>query len=241
MSYEIVGDIAILPPNTKKAREKAKKIIKNKQIKSVLIRGRVKGRLRKAGMKFLAGRRNRETIHKENGCKFLIDVAKVYFSARLGNERLEIAERLRKRKAKRILVMFAGAGPFSVIIAKRNPKAEVVSMEIGKEASKYAEKNMMMNKLKNMRVVQGDAKKIKKLVKGKFDAIVMPRPQLPYTFLNEAKAVSGKNCLVFFYDFAENEKEVRDRIKDYAKKILLIKKQQGLSPRFYRWRADFII
>ena len=41
--------------------------------------------------------------------------------------------------------MFSGIGPYTIAIAKKRPKAEIVSIEINLDAVLYAKKNMEIN------------------------------------------------------------------------------------------------
>ena len=164
-SYDILGNIALVrfPENYKQKDKKkfAEKILKEqKGIRTVLEKvGKIKGRLRKLSTKFVLGENTKEVLYKENGCVFRFDIDKTYFSPRLSNERKEIAEQIRKGET--VLVMFAGVAPFSIVIAKNSPAKKVYSNEINREANKYAELNIKLNKLKDkVELVNGDAKKI---------------------------------------------------------------------------------
>lgn len=263
---DVIGNIAILPLQKKAGKRRLKKaksglkkqalqLLKQKNIKTVLLKKeKFKGRLRKIKTEFLAGINTKETIHHENGCRFKLNVDETYFSPRLSGERLEIAEIVKKQKKKKILVLFAGIAPFSIVIAKFNNKAKIYSVELNRIASRYAEENVKLNKLLNVKIVQGDAKKIKNLIKKykmpeKYDCIVMPRPQLPSTFLKEAFSVASRGCLIFFYDFVQEEgvAEAREKIGQEAGKnrrkikILNLKKAGEIAPFKFRVRIDFVV
>lgn len=253
VSFEVIGSIAILQlPDERKREAKilARGILQeNKHIKSVLLKeSRVKGRLRKRKLKFIAGINTKEAMHRENNCLMKMNVETSYFSPRLGNERQEIAnEILRKKGRKKVLVMFSGIAPYAIVIAKQNPKAEVTAVELNREACRYAEANVMLNRLENLKIAQGDVKKIIPKLKSKFDFIVMPRPQLKDTFLKEAFHVSKKGTIVYYYDFAkqdEIEKKVKELEQEAKKakkqiKILRLKKAGEIAPYKFRIRVDF--
>lgn len=250
-AFEVIGSIAILQHKASKRELKktAENILKtHKNIKTILAKKeRVKGRLRTRKLSFIAGIKTKETIHKENNCLMKLNAETCYFSPRLANERQEIASQIKKKE--KILVMFAGIAPYSVVIAKKQPSSEVYSIELGRECSKYAEQNVKLNKLNNLRVIQGDVKKIipKIREKIKFDRIVMPRPQLKETFLKEAFAVSKHNTILYYYDFADEEEiqNITKKIEKEAKrakkkiKILRINKAGNIAPYRYRIRVDF--
>ena len=137
----------------------------------------------------------KEVLYKENGCVFRFNLDCCYFSPRLSNERIEIASKIKKND--NVLVMFAGVAPYSIIIAKNSKAKKVFSNEINKEANKYAKLNVELNKLKKkVELVPGDIKKVAKKLKKKFDVIVMPRPKLKDTFLEQAFMLSKRGTRI---------------------------------------------
>ena len=251
--FDAIGSIAILKFNEKTSSKEKKKVAcgilkKQKNIKTVLEKvEKVKGKLRTIKTKFLAGRNTKETVHKENNCLFKLNIERCYFSPRLSEERKEVAAMIGKQD--KVLVMFAGVGPFPIVIAKKKG-AEVVSIELGKECCRYARENAKLNKqVDKIKILQGDVKKIVPKLKKqgkKFDVIVMPRPNLKETFLKEAFSVSRKGTRIFYYCFSQ-EKELGSEIekihlaaKNKKRKIqiLRVKKAGDIAPYTHRWRAD---
>jgi len=256
-SFNILGNIAVInfSRGTKKSEKKkfALEILrKNKFIKTVLEKsGKFSGRLRKMQTKYLAGEKNKEVLYKENNCVFRFNIDTTYFSPRLSNERKEIASFIKKNSE--VLVMFAGIAPFSIVIAKNSSPRKVYSNEINREANKYAEMNAELNGVKNkIEFIPGDIKKIApKLAKQKkkFDFIVMPRPNLKDSFLEQAFMLSKKSTRIYYYDFckADETKLIVDKIKNQAKKfkkkikILKIKSAGETAPYKIRVRVDFVV
>jgi len=166
-AFELLGNIAIInfSKNIKSKERKrfAQKILKeNKQVTTILEKTKgFSGRLRKMKTKHLAGEKTKEVLHKENACIFRFNIDETYFSARLSNERKEIANKIKKNQE--VLVMFAGAGPFSIVIAKNSKAKKVFSNEINKEANKYEKLNIELNKVqKKVEQIPGDIKKVAK-------------------------------------------------------------------------------
>jgi len=291
-AFDVLGNVAIVNfPLGMKVGAKKKFALKlmreQKQIKTVLEKiGKVKGRLRKPTLKYIAGDKTKEVLYKENDCVFRFNVDTTYFSPRLSNERKEIASKIKKNE--NVLVMFAGVAPFSVVIAKNSKARKVVSVELNREANKYAKLNVELNKLKDkVEVVQGDVKKfvgkisdlkptsiprppirnkgnkskIFNFIDGskqsrakrgnlsKFDVIVMPRPQLKNSFLEDAFRLSKKGTRIYYYDFCKvgEEKLIVEKIQREAKecrkriKILKVKKAGEIAPYKIRCRFDFRI
>ena len=52
--------------------------------------------------------------------------------------------------------MFAGVGPYSLTIAKKHPKTEIINIEINPFAVTYANKNVELNKITNIKNFNND-------------------------------------------------------------------------------------
>lgn len=238
-SFEVVGDIAIL--DIPKPLEKLEKSIAwtllrtNKAIKTVSKRATTtEGDYRIRKIKTLVGKDTSETIHTESGVRLKLDINKVYFSPRWATERLRIAKQV--KPGENILVMFAGVGPFSLVINKYQPKIKhITSIELNPDACKYLNENIRLNcniysgkkdpaiatMLEKHTLICGDVKKVK--LNEKFDRIVMPLPHLAKDFLPEALKVAKKGAIIHLYTFA-GEKDLNQEkdtvIKKYPLKLL---------------------
>ncbi|MEK6873912.1 MAG: methyltransferase domain-containing protein [Nanoarchaeota archaeon] len=251
IGYDVLGNIIIVKfaKDTKKTDKikEANKLLKEKKSVTTILekKEKVKGRLRTIKTSFLAGKKTKEAFYVENNCRFRFNVETCYFSPRLSNERKEIYQQV--KKGEKILVMFGGVAPYAIVIAK-NSKSEVVySVELGKECTKYAKQNVLLNRINNIEIIQGDVKKIiPKLHKEKlkFDRVVMPRPNLKDSFLNSAFKVIKKNGIINYYGFSKDSDEILETIKEEAKKskklikIIQIKKAGDIAPYKFRWRVD---
>jgi tRNA (guanine37-N1)-methyltransferase len=256
-SFNILGNIAVVnfSDGTKASDKKkfaAEILKKNNFIKTVLEKsGKFSGRLRKMETRYLAGEKNKEVLYRENNCSFRFNIDTTYFSPRLSNERKEIASFI--KKGSDVLVMFAGVGPFSIVIAKNSGSGMIYSNEINREANKYAELNAELNGVKNkINFVNGDIKKVAvklKAAKKFFDYIVMPRPNLRESFLEQAFMLSKKGTKVYYYDFCKADETdlIVQKIKKQAEKlkkkvkILNVKAAGETAPYKIRVRVDFEI
>jgi len=149
MGFDIIGDIAIIKLNVPNVEEIVKKIKeKHKYVKVILLQeSKVECPFRIPKYKILWGENRTETIHKEFGLRFKVDVARCYYSPRLENERMRITKQVRENEE--ILVMFSGVNPYPIFIAKfSNPKL-VYSVEINPFAVKYGLENVKLNKVEN--------------------------------------------------------------------------------------------
>lgn len=254
ISYDILGNIIIakFPDKAKKSEKikEANKLLKEKKSVETILekKEKVKGRLRTIKTNYLAGKKNKEALYLENGCRFRFNVETCYFSPRLSNERKEIYQQVKKNE--KVLVMFGGVAPYAIVIAKNSKPEVVYSVELGKECTKYAKQNVILNKISNVKIIQGDVKRvIPKLSKEKlkFNRIVMPRPNLKNSFLDSAFQVIKKNGIINYYGFSNNSDRIVEIIKEEAKKsrkiikIIEIKKAGDIAPYKFRWRVDFKI
>lgn len=252
--FDALGNVVIakfgLKTNAKEKKKFAEKLLKeNKSITTVLEKvGKFSGRLRKQKTRWVAGEKTKEALYRENGCSFRFNVDSTYFSSRLSNERNEIAQKI--KSGEKVLVMFAGVSPFSIVIAKNSKASKVWSNEINKEANKYGQLNIELNKVKGRVVlVPGDIKRVAKKIKEKMDVVVMPRPQLKDSFLREAFSLSKKGTRVYYYDFCkiEDKEKVLERVKLEAKKagkkikIVKVKNAGEIAPYRFRIRVDFVV
>lgn len=257
--YDIIGNIAIVKFDRRAGKKEkireAEKLLKiNKSVRTVLEKtGKFSGRLRTLSTKYLAGEKTKEALYKENGCAFRFNVETCYFSPRLASERKEIAEMVGKNE--NVLVLFGGVAPFAIVMGKLSRARRVVSVELGRDCSKYALENVKRNKLVGkVEIIQGDVRRIcpkmkrkMKSEKDKFDRIVMARPNLSDSFLDVAIPLAKKNGIIHYYGFYEEEKmnDMVELIEKEAKrakkkiKIFGIKKAGDIGVKKFRYRADF--
>ncbi len=255
-SYDIVGDIAVLeiPEELEEyEREIAEAVMKiHKNVKVVVKKaGKTEGIERVRPVKVILGENRTWTIHKENGIRLKVDVAKVFYTPRLSQERLRIARMVREGEI--VADLFAGVGPYSILIAKiSNPKV-VYAIDINPEAYKLLVENIKLNKVERKVIpFLGDCREVVKREKLEniADRVIMNLPMHADDFLDVAKYVAKDGAIVHFYYFLD-EKELFDGaikvIEEKAKKIgfdfeILDKRKVGeIGPRRYRVCIDFKI
>ncbi len=202
-AYEQVGDIAIIDRYEPEAKRVADVLLRQNRIRTVLqAETSISGEYRTRGLSILAGERKTETIYTENGCRYMIDLAKVYFTPRLATERLRVANQVHDGDL--VVDMFAGVGPFSILIAKRFPRAQVVAIDKNPDAIHYLRENLKLNKVKNVEIREGDAREE---IKGLQDAdhIIMNLPHSGLEFLDDALRVLKKGGIIHFYAIAHED------------------------------------
>ncbi|MDO8869171.1 MAG: class I SAM-dependent methyltransferase family protein [Methanobacteriaceae archaeon] len=151
MKWKKIGHVLLVDKDI----ENPKKLLEMKGIETVVKLGNIGGKKREPDVKILAGS-NTETIHRENGCIFKLDVARVMWSKGNTNERMRIANII--GEGERVLDMFAGIGYFTIPAAVHS-KAEIIhSIEINPVSYGYLNENMSLNKVENIvKPVLGDS------------------------------------------------------------------------------------
>jgi len=176
-----------------------------RNVKSVLSKGTErKGGFRVREMTLLAGEPNMEVLHKESGCVFKVDPAKVYFSPRESTEREKIASQV--VPGERVLVMFSGVGPFAICIAKRQPKASCIAVEFNPEGHRYCEENIRLNKVSDrVTAILGDVRDVCPTLGERFDRVLMPLPKGAYEYLDVAIPMVKPGGILHFYHWAPRD------------------------------------
>ncbi len=206
-ALDIVGDIAIIEiPAELKAHERliGEAILTvHKNVRTVLTKaGAVSGTYRLRGFEVIAGENKTATIHKEYGCKYHVDIAKAYFSPRLSQEHNRVASLVKKSET--IVDLFAGVGPFSVLIAKNNAEAKVHAVDINPEAIELLERNIRLNRVENRVIpIEGDARRtVEERLMGVADRVIMNLPEKAFEFVDTAcKAIKPAGGTVHYYAF----------------------------------------
>ncbi|VVB78990.1 tRNA (guanine(37)-N1)-methyltransferase Trm5b [uncultured archaeon] len=252
--YDILGNIAIIKGEGKTKEEKlkeAEELMKRASIKTVLEKAtNVHGRLRTIKTKHLLGKKTLVAEHRENTGLFKFNVENCYFSPRLSNERQLISGKIKSKD--KVLVMFAGVGVYPIVIYKYSKPAKIIGVELGKECCKYFKENLKLNKipLDKVEVIQGDVKKKinEKFIKenGKFEVVVMARPNLKETFLKQGLIASKKGTRLFYYGFCKDDeiKRMTDELEKEANKnkrkikIEKIIPAGEIAPYKHRYRVE---
>lgn len=221
-AFDIIGDIAVIEiPDEFQKYEKliAEAIMEmHKKVETVAKRSSITSgieRVRK--IEVIAGEEKTETVHKENGLRLVVDLNKVFFSPRLSNERLRVESQIENGET--VVDMFAGIGPFSILIAKRHKDTKVHAIDINKYAVDYMKRNMVLNKIGNVNPVLGDAKTVTKNLGKVADRIIMNLPRSSLDFIDSIPSIAKDGATVHLYCLLKDE-EVDD-------KICLIKEKLG--------------
>jgi tRNA (guanine37-N1)-methyltransferase len=209
----------------------------------------VEGDFRTRNLELIEGDEKTETEYRENGCRFIVDVEKAFFSPRLSTERERISNLVNDHDV--IINMFGGVGMFSLLAAKKK-SCTVYNIDINPVASKLCEENIKLNKLKGKVIsLNGDATKIiKEKLQDKADRVLMLLPERSDEFLDTAISSLKKNGVIHYYSHIHAEKK-QDAPKLSEEHFLNINKIQAdildsrvvrpVGPRFYQTVVDIKI
>jgi tRNA (guanine37-N1)-methyltransferase len=203
-SYERLGDVVIVDEDDpERAREVADAIVASDlPVETVLDRAsKVKGTERVRDWEVLAGE-GTETVHREYGYEFAVDLAAVYFSPRLATERHRVVEQV--RPGERVLDMFAGVGPFAVPMADRG--AEVVAVDVNEDAVEYLRANAARNGVADrITAIHGDVREVAGDYADWADRLLMNLPHSADEFLETAIDLAGDECVLHYYDIQSDD------------------------------------
>jgi len=199
---------------------------------------------RRPKIEVIAGCKNTQTVHKEHGCQFLLDVSKVMWSQGNKEERMRLVKLVKPNET--VVDMFAGIGYFSIFIAKYSKPRKIYTIDINPEAIEYLRKNAWLNGVENkIEVLQGDCREFAKLLGSTADRIIMGYLFKTEKFLPYALKIAKKNAFIHFHRTVKQEEieKIKEKIikigeKNKCKiKILKIVKVKSYAPKI--WHVVF--
>jgi tRNA (guanine37-N1)-methyltransferase len=222
---DIIGRVAIIQIPSKLETYEVligKAIIDvHKNVKTVLVKkGAIRGTFRLRNFKMVAGIGITETEYREHGCIYHLDPTKVYFSPRLSQERWRVAQQVRKEET--IIDMFAGVGPFSILIGKNHSEVRIFAIDLNLDAFNYLKKNIGVNRL-HARIFPlfGNARKIiEENYVGVADRVIMNLPEQSLKYIDVAcKALKSTGGILHYYCF-EAKPNLLEKVKDKLSKAI---------------------
>jgi tRNA (guanine37-N1)-methyltransferase len=203
-------------------------------------------------LRLIAGEDNSVTRHKEHGCSYELDVRTVFFSPRLGHERLRVASQVQSNEV--VVDMFAGVGCYSILTAKRQPACIVHAIDVNPEAYKFLVSNVLSNRvLANVKATMGDARAIiRAKLSGIADRVIMNLPGQAADFLGDAcLALKERGGIIHFYSFDsadapldETSEKLKGRIRASGrrvKSILAARVVKAVAPYRVQTAIDALI
>ena len=186
-AFDVIGDIAILKipePLVPHRAEIARAILQsNRNVKVVAQDHGVAGEFRIRKLEVLAGEPRTTTVHTEYGLRYRVDVARAYFSPRLGSERARVADQVRPGEA--VGDPFAGVGPYAILIARRRRPSRVVASDANPVAVDFLRQNVAANRAARVETREGDAREVLR-ENAPLDRIILDLPHSAIEFFPDA-------------------------------------------------------
>jgi tRNA wybutosine-synthesizing protein 2 len=160
--WEKIGDILILKISDKLEKYKveiSEIYAEYLRCKSVLNDiGGINGIYRIPKVELIYGSENTETMHLENGIKYILNPQKIMFSSGNMKERLRMSNISNENEV--IVDLFAGIGYFSIPIAFYSKPKKIFACEINPISFDYLSRNIVINHVTSkIKPILGDNKK----------------------------------------------------------------------------------
>lgn len=230
-SFDVIGDVAVIdlrPELYPFATEIGMGILQlNPNVRLVVRKlGEVTGKFRTRNLQVLVGSGGMETVHREFSCSYHLDVSSVYFNPRLSHERLRVAEQVKENEI--VVDMFAGVGPYSVLIAKRQRSARVYSVDINPSALAYLQENIFSNGVADrVTPLLGDVRYLSEAkVHGIADRVIMNLPSEAENYIDVALRILKKEGgLIHFYQFVQRDTRIDSLTDSFRSSVVAQKKE----------------
>ena len=203
-SYERLGDIVILrEEDPERAKTIAEAVMASDLPAKTVVNSTeaISGEHRTREWTVLAGD-GTETVHREYGSEFHLDLETVYFSPRLATERHRVVQQVTEDE--HAFDMFCGVGPFVIPFAKRG--ARTVGVDVNPEAIEYLRENAERNGVSDRVTARNaDVREVAPEYESWADRIVMNLPHRADEFLDTAVTLAGADCVIHYYDIQHED------------------------------------
>ena len=234
-AFDAIGDILVLrlPEELREFEGRIGEAMLrwDPKVRTVAVDEGVRGELRVRSLRVVAGESRTRTEHVEFGLRYLVDVERAYFSPRLGSERWRVATQVRPGEV--VVDMFAGVGPYAILIARTRKSKTVHAIDANPAAVELLRENVRRNRAETVVVHEGSGEAVLPRL-GPVDRVIMDLPQTAREFLPAAVLHVRAGGIVHFYTIAE-----RGSIKDAGEEAVAlaqgtVRKAEVLASRVVR-------
>ena len=244
MKWKKIGDVLILDNKYSMSSESdLEDLSKKHNVKTIMKINHIQGTRREPVYEIIWGSET-ETIHKENGCLFKLDLSKVMWSKGNNNERLRIAKMV--EDGEDVIDMFAGIGYFSIPIGVHANPNIVHSIEINPNSYNFLCENIKLNKLDNISPILGNCKDVTPNYKA--DRIIMGYVKTTHHYLDVAINSLNKGGILHYHETVPEKlidtrpiERIRSSAGNRDVEILKINKIKKYSPGVEHIVVDAII
>ena len=237
-AFDEIGDIVVIRLQegvSEFEREIGEAILRwSPKVRTVAVDEGVQGELRIRKVRVVAGEAKTRAEHVEFGLRYLVDVERAYFSPRLGSERRRVADQVQEGEV--VVDMFAGVGPYSILIARTREPRAVHAIDANPAAVELLRENVRRNRAEVV-VHEGAGQDVLPRL-APVDRVIMDLPQSAAEFLAAAATSMKDGGVVNFYtiverarvDDAKEEAVARVRPGGREAEILGARVVRGYSP-----------
>jgi tRNA wybutosine-synthesizing protein 2 len=214
--WEKVGDILLLRlpeelrPHVEEVCGAYARVLR---VKTVLeASGGIHGTVREPRAEVLWGD-GTETVHKENGILYKLDLSKVMFSSGNVDERVRMARVCKPGEV--VVDMFAGIGYFSLPMAVHGRAARVYACEVSPVAYEYLQENIRLNRAEAVVPLLGDCRDV--APEGVADRVILGYLQDTHLYLPKAVRALRDGGWVHYHEACPDA--VSDRPLEHLKEV----------------------
>jgi len=165
--------------------------------------GGIRGVERIPVVEYIYGSKDTETIHIENGIRFMLDPMRIMFSSGNIDERIRISTISNPKEV--VVDLFAGIGYFTIPIAVYSKPKKIYAYEINPIAYHYLCKNIVLNHVTDIvKPILGDNRE--KTIEDIADRVIMGYFGDTYKFISTAiKCLRNHKGFIHYHDVFPEE------------------------------------
>jgi len=246
-SYQALGKVLILkvrPELRDRRKAIAEAILKMfPYISTICVDDGITGVKRKPKLDVYGG--TTETVHREHGCMYFMDVRDVMFSKGNKAEKVRLAKLVKRGET--VVDMFAGIGYWTIPMAVNAKPAKIYAIDINPKAAAFLEKNTWLNGVQGkVEILRGDCRKFAFGLKGVADRVVMGYLKGTERFLPFAIMMGKRDFTIHYHDVLHEkqlgaaERKIVALGRKYKAKITVknVKKVKDYSPGINHYVFD---
>jgi tRNA wybutosine-synthesizing protein 2 len=245
--YQIVGKIVLIKLDKRLLKHKrmiGKKVLEVlPYLDTVCLALDIRKTIRKPRIEVIAGKKKTQTLNKEHGCSFLLDVADIMWSQGNKNEKQRMIDVVNKGET--VADMFSGIGYFSILIAKHCHPRKVYAMDINPKAAEYLRRNIWLNGVESVvEVLEGDCRMFAPALEGLADRVLMGYLFDTEKFLPDAIRIAKKKAIIHFHRIVkEDEIDSFGKFleKDKRLKVVETRKIKSYAPKVWHMVYDLCV
>lgn len=246
--WEKVGDVLLLRlPEELRAylEEVCRAYARVLRVKTVLeASAGIKGPQREPEVEVLWGKET-ETIHRENGILYKLDLSRIMFSSGNVDERVRMARVCGPREV--VVDMFAGIGYFSLPMAVHGRASRVYACEVNPVAFRYLRENIRLNRAESITPLLGDCCEV--APEGVADRVVLGYLHDTHLYLPKALRTLRSGGWIHYHEACPNAafSRLRQHLEeavsaaDYEIRKLSSRRVKRYAPGVSHWVLDALI